>query len=101
MGAVTATLGIVPLGIVGVAVLAPLVREYLEFRREWGLSAPAALLAAGTLFPALGVGIAASLPLAGRPSLQWVATIVVTIAAYSLAVSAFKPDAEPEPTRSR
>ena len=92
-------LGIMPLGIIGLAILLPLAREYSEFRRDWGLSRAGALLAAGTLFPALGVGLAVSLPLAERPTVQWAATIVVTIAAYSVVTSAFKPDAEPAPRR--
>ncbi len=80
-----------PIGLVGAAVLLPLVREYVAFRREWGLSRVGALLAAGTLFPSLGVGLAAALPLAERPALQWAAAVVVTIAVYSLATAGLRP----------
>ncbi len=93
-------LGLMPLGILGLAIVLPLAREYAEFRRDWGLSRLGAFLAAGTLFPALGVGLAVSLPLSERPALQWAVTIVVTIAAYSVVTSAFRPDAEPAPRRS-
>jgi hypothetical protein len=79
------------IGIVAVAVVVPLVREYLEFRREWRLSRVGALLAAGTLFPSLGIGLAASLPLVGNPALQWAAAVAVTIAVYSLATGALRP----------
>ena len=93
-------LGIMPLGILAFAILLPLVREYAEFRRDWGLSRLGALLTAGSLFPALGVGLAVSMPLAARPELQWAVAIVVTIGAYSLVTSALRPDAEPAQQRS-
>ena len=80
-----------PIGLVAAVVLVPLVREYVAFRREWGLSRAGALLAAGTLFPSLGIGLAAALPLAGRPALQWAAAVVVTIAVYSLATAGLRP----------
>jgi arginine exporter protein ArgO len=78
------------LAIVAVAVIGPLAREYVEFRREWGLGPLAAALASLTLFPALGFGLAVSAPLADTPAFQWLATIVVTIAAYSLATAALR-----------
>ena len=90
----------VPLGLVAVAVLVPLVREYLELRRDWGLSRAGALLAAGTLFPSLGIGLAASLPLVERPVLQWTAAVVVTMAVYSLAIGALRPAPAGETRRS-
>ena len=91
-----------PLGLVAAAVVVPLVREYGELRREWGLSRLGALLAAGTLFPSLGIGLAAALPLAASPALQWTATVVVTIGVYSLATAALRPAlATPSPRRSR
>jgi hypothetical protein len=80
-----------PIGIVALAVLVPLGREYADLRREWGLSPLAALLAAGTLFPALGVGLVVGLPLAETPALQWCVTVIVTIAVYSLASSVLRP----------
>jgi hypothetical protein len=95
-------LSAVPLGIVAVAVVAPLAREYLEFRREWGLGPLGAALTALTLFPALALGLALSLPLAETPALRWLATIVLTIAAYSLATAALRAAVTTEsPLRSR
>jgi hypothetical protein len=88
-----------PIGIVAAAVLVPLVREYVAFRREWGLSRAGAFLAAGTLFPSLGIGLAASLPLLERPALQWSAAVVVTIAVYSLATAALRPSLAAESQR--
>ena len=90
-------LGIMPLGILGFAILIPLVREYVEFRRDCGLGRLRAALATGMLFPALALGLAVSLPLAARPVLQWTATVVLTIAAYSAATAALRRDPEPAP----
>ena len=94
-------LGMVPLGILGFAILLPLVREYVEFRREWGFGRVRAAVATGTLFPSLALGLALSLPLAERPALQWTATVVVTILAYSAAASAFRREPEAAPQRQR
>ncbi len=80
-----------PLGIVAAAVLAPLVREYVEFRRDWGLGRLGAAFASLTLFPSLGLGLAISLPLAETPTVRWLATIIVTIAAYSIVTAAIRP----------
>jgi len=90
-----------PLAVVGVAVLAPLVREYLAFRREWGVGRLAAIGTAVTLFPALALGLALTAPLAERPGLQWLGTVVLTILAYSLATAALRPTLAPAPRRSR
>jgi hypothetical protein len=80
-----------PIGIVALAVLVPLAGEYAFFRREWGLSRAAALATVGSVFPALGVGLAAGLPFAGTPTLQWCSTVVVTVGVYSLATAALRP----------
>ena len=77
-----------PLAVIAVAVLLPLAREYLAFRRDWGVGRVAALGTAFTLFPALWLGLALTAPLSGRPALQWLATVVVTILTYSLAIAA-------------
>jgi hypothetical protein len=90
----TAALGIVALGVV-----APLAREYVEFRRDWGLGRLGAALAALMLFPALGLALALSLPLAETPTLRWLATIVLTIAAYSAATAAVRPAVPTEAPR--
>ena len=90
-----------PLAVLAVAVLVPLVREYLAFRREWGVGRVAALGTAFTLFPALWLGLALTAPLAGRPTLQWLATVAVTILAYSLATAVLRPALAPASRRSR
>jgi hypothetical protein len=96
------TLGaLLPLAVVAVAVVAPLVREYLAFRREWGAGRLAALGTTFTLVPALALGLALTQPLAGRPALQWLGTVVLTILAYSLATAALRPAVAPAPRRSR
>ncbi|MGH3024473.1 MAG: hypothetical protein ACRDNI_12520 [Gaiellaceae bacterium] len=83
------------LGILVVAglVLVPLAREYCDFRRSWGLSRGAALAVTALVLPAVAVGIAAALPLAERPYVQWGVTVAVALAAYSLAVRAVQPQA--------
>jgi hypothetical protein len=90
-----------PLAVLAVAVLLPLGREYRAFRLEWGLGRVAALGTAFTLFPALWLGLALSAPLAGRPALQWLATVVVAILAYSLATAVLRPTLAPATRRSR
>ncbi len=89
-----------PLAVVALAVVLPLVREYAEFRREWGLGRLGAALAAATLFPSLALGFAGALPLAERPALQWATTVTATIAAYSLATAAIRPSLSQAPPRS-
>jgi hypothetical protein len=94
-------LGMLPLGILALAILLPLVREYVEFRREWGFGRLRAALVTGTLFPSLALGLAVSLPLAESPALQWTATVVVTVLAYSAATSAFRREPTAAPQRAR
>jgi len=89
-----------PLSLVLLAVVVPLVREYVQFRREWGLGRFGAVLAAATLVPSLALGFAVALPLAGRPALQWAATVAATITAYSLATTAVRPALSEAPRRS-
>lgn len=75
--------------------LGPLAREYRDFRRSWGLGRAAALGLTGLVVPAVGLGIAAAAPLAGRPWLQWGVTVAVALGAYSLAVRAVGAATEP------
>jgi hypothetical protein len=96
----TAMTTLPPLGLVALAVLVPLVREYAEFRRDWGLGRMAAAGTAMTLFPSLALGLALAMPLADRPVLQWTATVVATIALYSLATAALRPTLTEAPRRS-
>ena len=86
-------LAALPLLVIAAAVVVPLVREYADLRRDWGLSRLGALGAACTLFPALGIGLAVSFPLDGTPAARWLVAVVVTIATYSLVLAALKPDA--------
>jgi hypothetical protein len=72
----------------GAIVLVPIAWEYLDFRRSWGLSRFAALATTLLVAPSFVVGLALALPLASRPDLQWVATVVVTLVVYSLATRA-------------
>jgi hypothetical protein len=90
-----------PLVILALAVFVPLGREYLAFRREWGIGRLAALGTSFSLFPALGVGLAISLPLAAHPPVRWIATVIVTLLAYALAVAVLRPRLAPAPVRSR
>jgi hypothetical protein len=85
------------LGILAVAglVLAPLVREYADFRRAWGLGRVAALGVTGLVVPAIGIGIVVALPLAAWPYVQWGVTVAASLAAYSLAVRAIEAAVEP------
>jgi hypothetical protein len=71
-------------------VLVPLAREYADFRRSWGLGRAAALGVTGLVVPAVGIGIVAAAPLAGRPWLQWGVTVAAALAAYSGAVRAVR-----------
>lgn len=91
----------IPLLILALAVLVPLGREYAAFRREWGVGRLAAFGTAFSLFPALGVGVAVSQPLAAQPALQWSVTVVVTLLAYALAVAALRPRLTPVRVESR
>ena len=90
-----------PLVIVALAVFLPLGREYAAFRREWGVGRLAALGTAFSLFPALGVGLALSQPLAATPAAQWAVVVVVTILAYSLAVAVLRPRLTPARVETR
>ncbi len=96
----TAMTALPPLGAVLVAVVVPLLREYAEFRREWGLGRLGAMLTAASLLPSLALGFAVALPLEGRPALQWAATIAATVVAYSLATAAVRPAVSQAPPRS-
>jgi hypothetical protein len=72
----------------GAVVLVPLAREYVDFRRRWGVGRAAALATTALLLPSFLLGIALALPLAARPDAQWAATVLVTLLVYSLAVRA-------------
>jgi hypothetical protein len=79
----------------GAVVLLPLAREYVDFRRSWGLGRAGALATTGLVLPAFGAGFALSLPLGSRPGLQWAATVAATVLLYSVAVRAVEQTVEP------
>ena len=82
------------LALVGTVVVAPLAREYADLRQAWGLGRLAALATTLLVLPSLGIGLALSLPLAERPTLQWTAVVVVAIVVYSLAAAGVRATAE-------
>ena len=82
------------LAIVGTVVVAPLAREYADFRRAWGFGRLAALATTLLVLPSLGVGLALSVPLAERPTLQWAAAVVAAMVVYSLAAAGVRATAE-------
>jgi hypothetical protein len=88
-----------PIVLLVAAVVVPLAREYAELRRAWGLGRLGALAATSTLFPSLGIGLAVSFPLDGTPAVRWLVAVAVTIATYSLALAALRPEAATEAPR--
>jgi hypothetical protein len=95
-------------GIVGILALAalvvvPLLREYADFRRAWGLGRLASLGLTGLVLPAVVVGLAAALPFAAWPLVQWGVTVAAALAVYSLAVrgigEAIEGQRAPQPRR--
>jgi len=72
----------------GAIVLVPIAWEYADFRRSCGLSRLGALATTLLVVPSFAVSLALALPLASRPGLQWVATVVLTVVVYSLATRA-------------
>jgi hypothetical protein len=78
---------VVLLGSLGAVVLVPLAREYVDLRTA-GLARVSAFGAIALLLPALAASLALTLPLAARPEAQWGATVVLTVALYSVATRA-------------
>jgi hypothetical protein len=84
-------------------VLVPLAREYGDLRKSFGLSRGAALGTTALVLPAFALATVVALPLAAHPVAHWVATVAMTLAAYSLAARAIASsaaDAEMAPSRS-
>jgi hypothetical protein len=79
---------VIGLAVITGVVLVPLAWEYADLRRVHAFSRGAALSVTTLVFPALGIGIAAALPLAPYPTMQWATTIVVTVLLYSAATRA-------------
>jgi hypothetical protein len=89
------------LGLIGAVVLLPLWLEYGDLRRSSGLGRSAALGTTLFVLPALAVGIAAGLPLAAMPALQWTVAVAVTLLVYSLGVGLVRSTSEPDRVRAR
>jgi hypothetical protein len=91
-----------PLALIAAVVIVPLAREYADFRRTWGLGAVASLATTLLVLPALGVGLAIGVRLDTSFEVQWAATVVVTLAVYSLAAAGVRNAVEParSPRRS-
>jgi divalent metal cation (Fe/Co/Zn/Cd) transporter len=87
-------LNLILLAVVGTVVVAPLAREYADLRHAWGFGRLAALATTLLVLPSLGVGLTLSLPLAGRPTLQWTTAVVLAMAVYSLAAAGARTAAE-------
>jgi hypothetical protein len=80
--------GIVGILAVAAFVVVPLLREYADFRRAWGLGRLTSLGVTGLILPATAMGLAVALPFAAWPLVQWGVTVAAALAAYSLAVRA-------------
>ena len=79
------------LSLVGLALavlLVPLAREYADLRRSGGLGRVGAVGTLALLVPAFGAGLAAGLPLAAAPALEWLVTVALTLVLYSLGAHA-------------
>ena len=81
-------------------VVVPLACEYLDLRRTWGVSPLAGLAVTALVVPSFGVGFALALPLAARPGLQWLVTVMATLAVYSLAVRGVEEVVRASPARA-
>jgi hypothetical protein len=79
---------VVVLLILSAIVLTPLVREWRDLRRSFGLSRITAFATTGLVVPAFGMATVTALPLAAHPAAQWVATVVMTLVVYSAATRA-------------
>jgi len=88
--------GIVGILVVAAIVVVPLVREYADFRRAWGLGRLSALGVTGLVVPAIAIGLAVALPFSHWPFVQWGVTVAAALAAYSLAVRAVEGVLAPE-----
>jgi ABC-type molybdate transport system permease subunit len=66
----------------------PLVREYLDLRRDCGLARLPALATTTLVLPASVAGVALTSPLSSHPAAQWTATVLFALLTYSLAARA-------------
>jgi uncharacterized membrane-anchored protein len=83
-------------------IFVPLVREYRDLRRSFGLSRVAAFATTGLVLPAFGMATVMALPLATHPAAQWVANVAMTLVVYSAATRAIIASASrPETAPSR
>ena len=82
-----------PLAVIAAAVIVPLARECVDFRRTWGLTWGAALATTLLVLPSLGVGLAAGAAVAARALLPGPLTLVLPNPARRFRwLSASRPD---------
>jgi len=79
---------LLPLGAVVLVLAFPLAREYRDLRRTLLLGRVQALATTLLVLPASLAGAALTAPLASRPAVQWTATVLFALLAYSFAVRA-------------
>ena len=91
----TMAVGIAFLSLAGLAVLVPLLKEYGDLRRSWGLGRLTALGTTLLVLPSIGAGFALSLPLASRPAFQWATTVLVALFVYSASAAAVRSATRP------
>jgi hypothetical protein len=87
------------LAVIAALVVVPLAREYRDFRRALGLGPLGALGTTALLLPSFAIGLVLSLPLGAHPEVQWLATVLATLVAYSLAVRGVEEVLEASPER--
>jgi uncharacterized membrane-anchored protein len=88
------------LAVIAAMVIVPLAREYMDFRRAWGLRRLGALGITALVLPSFAVGFALALPLGDHAELQWVAAVLATLLVYSLAVRGIEEIVEASPARA-
>jgi hypothetical protein len=91
----TIAAGIALLSLAGLLVLVPLLKEYADLRRSWGLGRLSALGTTLLVLPSIGVGFALALPLASRPGFQWATTVLVGLLVYSASAAAVRSATRP------
>jgi uncharacterized membrane-anchored protein len=89
------------LTVIAAMVIAPLAREYLDFRHAWGLGRMGALGITALVLPSFAVGFGLALPLHDHPGIQWVAAVLATLVVYSLAVRRIEEVVEASPARAQ
>jgi hypothetical protein len=76
------------LALLGVVLVIPLAREYVDLRRSCGLARLPAFGTTALVLPASAAGAVLTSPLASHPAAQWTATVLFAVLAYSVATRA-------------